>query len=145
MVVPRYRHQAVPLPDGSVLIIGGIDASGTPVKVIELFTLDAGFVSVGELPPNAGLIDFSATVLPDGRVLLAGGRIADGGAPVSSAFIARLDPLDGTIDIVATDRLGEPRAGHQATLLCDGTVLVAGGTADQSTYERYNPPAVGRR
>lgn len=150
MVVPRYRHQAVPLPDGSVLILGGItlDASNNPVPVdtIELFTLDAGFVALADkLPPNAGLLDFSATVLPDGRVLLAGGRIADGGPPVSSAFIARLDPLDGTVDIVATDRLGQPRAGHQATLLCDGTVLVAGGTADQSTYERYNPPAVGRR
>ncbi len=152
MVVPRSRHQAVPLPDGSVLIIGGVtldplDMTNTPnpVDTVELFTLDAGFVSVGTLPPNAGLVDFSATVLPDGRVLLAGGRLTVDGDPVPTTFIARLDPLDGTIDIVATDRLGQPRAGHQATLLCDGTVLVAGGTADQSTYERYNPPAVGRR
>lgn len=152
MIVPRSRHQAVPLPDGSVLIIGGVtldplDTTNTPqpVDTVELFTLDAGFVSVGELPPNAGLVDVSATVLPDGRVLLAGGRLTAGGDPVPTTFIARLDPLDGTIDIIATDRLGQPRAGHQATLLCDGTVLVAGGTADQSTYERYNPPAVGRR
>lgn len=150
MVVPRSQHRAVALPDGSVLILGGIDAAGLPVDTIELFTLDAGFVSLGdraedELPPSAGRVDFTATVLPDGRVLLAGGRLAPGGDPVSAAFIARLDPLDGTIDIVATDRLGQARAGHQATLLCDGTVLFAGGTADQSTYERYNPPALGRR
>jgi hypothetical protein len=151
MVVPRYRHQAVPLPDGSVLILGGLtlDTNGvpTPVATIEVFTLDAGFVALNDatLPPNAGLLDFSATVLPDGRVLLAGGRLVDGGSPLGTAFIARLDPFDATIDIVATDRLGEPRAGHQATLLCDGTVLFAGGTSLQSTYERYNPPAVGRR
>jgi hypothetical protein len=149
MVVPRYRHQAVPLPDGSVLILGGLTVDGTgavvPTDQIELFTTDAGFEVVGTLPPNAGLLDLSATVLPDGRVLLAGGRRAEGDVAVSSAFIARLDPIDGTIDIVATDRLGTPRAGHQATPLCDGTVLFAGGTADQSTYERYNPPAVGRR
>jgi hypothetical protein len=150
MVVPRYRHQAVPLPDGSVLILGGLtlDMNGmpTPVDTIEVFTLDAGFVALKDkLPPNAGLLDFSATVLPDGRVLLAGGRLVDGGTPVSTAFIASLDPFDASIDIVATDRLGEPRAGHQATVLCDGTVLIAGGTSAQSTYERYNPAALGRR
>jgi hypothetical protein len=38
-----------------------------------------------------------------------------------------------------------PRAHHQATLLCDGTVLVVGGTALPTPAERYNPPAVGRR
>jgi hypothetical protein len=146
MVVPRYQHQAVPLPDGSVLILGGLDGSAMPVSTIELFTIDAGFVALKDkLPATAGLLDFSATVLPDGRILLTGGRLVPGGPPVSSAFIARLDPLDGTIDIVATDRLGEARAGHQATLLCDGTVLIAGGTAGQSVYERYNPPAISRR
>jgi hypothetical protein len=151
MVVPRYRHQAVPLPDGSVLILGGLTIDPmdpqkrAAVRTIELFTLDGGFSIVGELPGSAGLLDFTATVLPDGRILLAGGRLVDGGEAQTSAFIARLDPLDATIDIVATDRLEEARAGHQATLLCDGTVLIAGGTPDQSTYERYNPPPVGRR
>ncbi len=145
MVVPRSRHQAVPLPDGSVLIFGGIDKDGNPVRTIELFSLDAGFAALDDLPPNAGLIDATATVLPDGRVLIAGGRLEVAGQAVSSAFIARLDPLDGTIDIVATDRLGEPRTGHQATVLCDGTVLMSGGTPTMSTYERYNPPALGRR
>lgn len=77
-------------------------------------------------------------------MLVAGGRLEPGGATIS-AFIARLDPLDGTVDIVATDRLAQARAGHQATVLCDGTVLVAGGTLDQTSYERYNPAALGRR
>ena len=145
MVVPRSRHVAVPLPDGSVLVLGGVDSNNLPISVVELFSLDAGFVAVGTLPPNAGRVDVSASVLPDGRVLIAGGRLEPAGAATTSAFIARLDPLDGSVDIVATDRLTEPRAGHQATLLCDGTVLFAGGTADQSVYERYNPPALGRR
>ncbi len=145
MVVPRSRHVAVPLPDGSVLVLGGVDVNNLPIDVVELFSLDAGFVAVGTLPPNAGRVDVSASVLPDGRVLIAGGRLEPAGAATTSAFIARLDPLDGSVDIVATDRLNVPRAGHQATLLCDGTVLFAGGTADQTAYERYNPPALGRR
>lgn len=144
MKVPRHHHQAVRLPDGSVLIIGGIDEFGQLVRTLELFAIDTGFVDVGLLPENAGLVDFTATTLPDGRVLLTGGRTLAG--PITSnAFIVQLDPFDGTVDVVPTDRLLVPRAGHQATLLCDGTILVSGGTADQTAYERYNPPAAGRR
>ena len=43
------------------------------------------------------------------------------------------------------DQLTTPRAGHQATLLCDGTVLISGGTTTQAVIERYNPPVAGRR
>ena len=143
--IPRHHHQAVRLPDGSVLIIGGLDATGKPILTMELFSLDGGFQKVmPDLPDNAGILDFTATTLPDGRVLLTGGRTKDG-LVTSNAFIARLDPFDGTVDVVPTDRLSVPRAGHQATLLCDGTVLIAGGTALQTEYERYNPPAAGRR
>ena len=148
MVVPRAHHQAVLMPDGSVLIIGGTtsDAAGTPgVGTLELFSLDAGFVDAGELPTNAGLVDVNATPLPDGRVLLSGGRRTVGGPALDTAFIVSLDPVNGSVNVVATDHMSMPRAGHQATLLCDGTVLVTGGTTSPSTAERYNPPALGRR
>ena len=141
--VPRWDHAAVRLPDGSVLIIGGRNASG-PVASIEVFTLEAGFIVQGFLPIGSGLTEFSVTPLPDGRVLIAGGRDATG-APVDSALIVRIDPLGGGIDLVNTDRLAVPRAGHQATLLCDGTVLLVGGTTDPTPAERYNPPSTGRR
>jgi hypothetical protein len=145
MLFPRSQHQAVRMPDGSVLIVGGIDAGGNPVATLELFTLYGGFMQVGLLPPNAGVIDFTATTLPDGRVLLAGGRLTPAGPPLATAFIVSLDPVDGAIDVVATDSLSTPRAGHQATLLCDGTVLVSGGATTQLPAERYNPPPDGRR
>jgi hypothetical protein len=157
MTTPRYDHQAVLMPDGSVLIIGGIKfdlvtGMPTPVDTLELFTLDAGFVELQDankvaikLPTNAGLIDFAATPLPDGRVLLTGGRRTIGGDPLDTAFIARLDPIDGSVDVVATDHMSSPRAGHSATLLCDGTVLITGGTTDTVPAARYNPPALGRR
>ncbi|MEO8841271.1 MAG: hypothetical protein ABI591_22665 [Kofleriaceae bacterium] len=157
MNTPRLGHRAVLMPDGSVLIIGGIyidPATGTrtPVATLELFTLDAGFTELKDannvpitLPANAGLIDFAATPLPDGRVLLTGGRRTEGGDPLDTAFIARLDPIDGSVDVVATDHMSSPRAGHSATLLCDGTVLITGGTTDIAPAARYNPPALGRR
>src|SRR5205085_757244 len=111
---------------------------------LELFTLDGGFKAVGNLPENAGLTENTATVLPDGRVLITGGRTV-AGAVTNTAFIARLDPLDGSVDVVPTDRLALPRANHQAAILCDGTILVTGGTAGPAVAERYNPSAIGRR
>jgi hypothetical protein len=159
MVVPRWGHRAVRLPDGSVLIVGGLtidpldpNREQVPVDTIEVFSpLDASFVTFpnganeGKLDVTAGLIGISATALPDGRVLIAGGQRTVDGPALSNAFIARLDPVDGDVDVVATDRLAVPRTNHQATLLCDGTVLVAGGTQGQAQFERYNPTAVGRR
>jgi hypothetical protein len=144
MKVPRHRHLAVRMPDSSVLIVGGLDANGATVARLELFSVDGGFQEVGELP--GGLIDFTATPLPDGRVLLAGGRASPGGPPLRNVFIARLDPTDGSVDVGETDPLATARAGHQAVLLCDGTVLLVGGTdASDAAAERYNPPSIGRR
>lgn len=145
MVIPRTQHQAVRMPDNSILIIGGLDATLAPVGALESFTIDGGFRSVGNLPETAGLLDMSVTALPDGRVLIAGGRRLPGGPPVNTAFIARLDPLDGSVDVVPTDRLSVPRANHQAAALCDGTILITGGAPGQPVAERYNPTPTGRR
>ena len=75
----------------------------------------------------------TATLLPDGKVLVAGG-VGDG-APASAELY---DPATGTW--TATGKMTEARHGHTATLLRDGTVLVAGGSdADHATAELYDP------
>ncbi|MDQ3370691.1 MAG: hypothetical protein M3680_35185, partial [Myxococcota bacterium] len=145
MVVPRRGHRAELMPDGSVLMIGGVDAAGAPVRTLERFAIDAGFVPVGELPPSAGVVDITTTQLPDGRILIIGGRTALDGPAVDTALIARLDLVDGSVDVVQTDRLATARAGHVAVTLCDGTVWVSGGSAGAPAAERYNPPPTGRR
>jgi hypothetical protein len=144
MAVPRHGHTATLMPDGSVLILGGLDNLEQPVATLELFSVDAGFVAVGDLPRGAGLVDFALTKLPDGRVLLTGGRLSQGSPPLNSAYVIRLN-FNQTVDVVATDHLAVARAGHHAVLLCDGTVLVTGGTTVQLPAERYNPPPDGRR
>lgn len=145
MKFPRHGHTATLMPDGSVLFIGGLDGLGQPVRKLELFSVDAGFVEVGDLPLGAGAVDFAATTLPDGRILISGGRPTPGDTPINNAYIARLDPLNGAVEVVATDHMAIARAGHQALSLCDGTILVSGGTPAQFPAERYNPPATDRR
>jgi hypothetical protein len=149
MLFPRRGHRAELMPDGSVLMIGGIDAAGAPIRQLERFVIDAGFVPAGELPATSGVVDITTTRLPDGRILIAGGRATPGGPAVDTAAIARLDFVDGTVDVVPTvDRLAVPRAGHHAVPLCDGTVWLGGGAAPAAggpEAERYNPPPLGRR
>ena len=72
---------------------------------------------------NEGRVDGnSATLLPDGRVLVAGGDR-------SSAEL--YDPRSGTWTPTAGMIAG--RGGHTATLLPDGRVLVAGGLGSGTT------------
>jgi hypothetical protein len=80
----------------------------------------------------------TATLLPNGKVLVAGGQNAD--APVASAEL--YDPSSGTFS--ATGNMTVPRAGHTATLLNNGKVLIAGGNsgtsgAAVSSAELYDP------
>ena len=147
MVVPRSGHAAVRLPDGSVLILGGVDASGMPVTTVERFSVDGGFVALpaDTLPPGAPTVDFATATLPDGRVLILGSKVGPGSPAQTVAFIASLDTTDDTVNIVPTDSLDTARDNPQAVLLCDGTVLVSGGTDASVPAERYNPPATDRR
>lgn len=64
----------------------------------------------------------TATTLPSGQVLVAGG-IADGGGSLASAEL--FDPARNAVQVLGS--LAARRAGHTATLLGDGRVLIAGG------------------
>jgi hypothetical protein len=68
----------------------------------------------------------TATTLPDGRVLVAGGCSLDGCGGADEAARAELfDPRAGRF--VAGPVMTQPRVGHTATALVDGRVLLVGG------------------
>lgn len=79
----------------------------------------------------------TATVLQNGKVLVAGGGV--GAIPVNAAEV--FDPASGKWS--STGTLNQARRGHQAAILPDGRVLVAGGRdADgepMPSAEVYNP------
>jgi WD40 repeat protein len=84
----------------------------------------------------------TATVLRDGRVLVAGGfkKSPDGRNQIYFQTAELFDPKSQTF--IQTGNMNVHRAGHTATLLPDGRVLIAGGFTEKgmtASAEIYNP------
>lgn len=133
---PRGGHTATLLPNGKVLVAGGYygsDGYAPPIltNTAELYDPQSGTWSfTGNLAAKRD--GHTATLLPNGKVLVAGGS-----DHMSSGATAELyDPATGTWS--STGNLNEKRAGHTATLLSSGKVLVVGGDAAGSA-ELYDP------
>ena len=162
MGTPRYNHTATLLADGRVLIAGGMSGPPAPgstsvVSVVlasyrgaRLAATSADVLATAELydpatgtfSPTGSMTDFrdghTATLLQDGRVLVAGG----GGEGYASRTSAELyDPA--TSSFSPTGSMSKGRWLHTATLLQDGRVLITGGKApNDQTYasaELYDP------
>jgi N-acetylneuraminic acid mutarotase len=126
MVSPRAYFGAVLLSTGKVLVAGGctaFNANGCSAVTAraELYDPNAGtFSATGSMAVARG--SFSLTVLPNGKVLAAGGETAaaDG---LSSCEL--YDPNTGKWTLVG--RLNVARGEHGAILLSTGNVLVVGG------------------
>jgi hypothetical protein len=111
------------LPSGKVLVAGGTqgDFSSDNLSSSELYDPNTGTWSLtGSL--NVARFGLTATLLPDGKVLVAGGESQDGAINNSAELY---NPTTGTWSY--TGSLSTGRYGHTATLLPNGEVLVAGG------------------
>jgi hypothetical protein len=135
----RYNHAAVLLPDGRVLVAGGGtgEYDSTVLASAELYDPATGkWMYTGGL--NTARRFHTMTLLPDGKVLVAGGLGADGGLLASAELY---DPATGTWSPTASMGLG--RGYHTATLLPNGKVLVAGAAGPEwspsASAELYDP------
>jgi len=121
MATAREQHTATLLADGRVLIVGGTTPTGTgdlqPTATVEIYDPSTGSFSVtGSMAEARSL--HTATFLPSGNVLVAGGGVENSTAEL-------YDPATGSFSITGGMEIG--RSGHTATLLPNGSVLVVGG------------------
>jgi hypothetical protein len=145
----RERNTMTLLSSGKVLVAGGRIFTGNGFSALssaELFDPQANqgvgaFTTIGNMNSPR---DFpTATLLSDGTVLLVGGFISyQTNLSASSAEIFNA----ATNSFTLTGSMSTPRTHHTASLLPDGTVLVAGGvpnsingTPSKSTAEIYSP------
>jgi len=133
----RYQQTATLLPDGRVLVAGGLFSPPLPGQnewksSTELYDPSTGAWASCPTPvptPNPdcpgplspGRYEHTATRLANGKVVVAGGT-TNSAALQSTEYY---DPATGTW--YGTGPLQQVRAGHAAVLLPDGQVLVAGG------------------
>jgi N-acetylneuraminic acid mutarotase len=125
----RYGHTATVLFNDDVLVAGGANSS-VAFNTAEVLHPDAGTWTdtalVGVM--SSARFNATATLLPDGNVLLAGGQSELGGSYIDTSEVYQVDKNPGDADIFAPiGSLSTPRAGHSATLLANGQVLVVGG------------------
>lgn len=154
MTVARLGNTLTVLANGNVLATGGTSsgtASGAgggqtigPTGTAEIYN-----VAAGKWAPTAGALstprfEHSATLLDDGRVLIAGGQ----GPPVSgaSAALVTTEIYDVAVDSFRkSNDMGDARFNHTAVKLPDRSVMVVGGAGGPngdislSTAEIFTP------
>ncbi|WP_437937919.1 Kelch repeat-containing protein [Sorangium sp. So ce341] len=141
MLVARYNHTATWLESGEVLVLGGqrnnFNAPAVePVDTVELYDPETDTWT-----PRASMatsrVDHTATLLPDGKVLAAGGEAGIHILPSAELY----DPETDTWTPVAP--MNDARHAHGAAILQpSGKVLVAGGwglSGELASAELYDP------
>ena len=137
----RFGQTATLLQNGKVLVAGGFNSASSDLalRMGELYDPATGYWTVSK---GNRLItsryEHTATLLPDGRVLVAGGYNTSSGV-LSSAEL--YTPSDNGGSWLAASDMGSPRNSHTATLLPNGNVLIAGGFYGTflSSSEFYTP------
>ena len=119
MRIPRYKHAAVLLDNGRVLIVGGSDNRDWRGKMDSAEDYDpaaGNFADAGRMSEARFKLTNAIVRLPEGKVLIAGGA---GHAEI-------FDPASLRFNLIAGPEM-DGRYFSTATLLSGGRVLLAGG------------------
>jgi len=143
MMNDRFGHAAVRLADGRVLIVGGksviLGQSETFLASAEIFDPGTGRFHPTKSPMHVARDRPTASLLPDGTALIAGGQDGDQTPRLAELF----DPKTERFTSLPAPLL-TPRMAHADVLTPSGQVLLAGGWSapTQTTLdavELYDP------
>jgi hypothetical protein len=135
MTAPRSGHTATLLPNGQVLIAGGMERNGVFFRSAELYDPMSARFAAASRNMSTQRVGHSATLLASGRVLIAGGWSSEG-------LLASAELYDPKTELFTpTGSMSVARGDFSATLLANGKVLVAGGESSGAllSAEIYDP------
>ncbi len=129
----RSTHTATKLADGSVLFLGGYDATGTVVNTGEIYDPATGTVTT-IMPMTQARTQHSATLMADDRVFVVGGsELFNPCTAVASLAGAKktVEVYDPATDMWTSGpdvpNVPDGIGGHGASLLANGQILITGG------------------
>ncbi|MGH2772071.1 MAG: kelch repeat-containing protein, partial [Actinomycetota bacterium] len=150
LLLPRFSHTATTLANGKVLVAGGCavptapeDADPCPIQTSSTEIFDPASGSwLPAAPMGFGRSGHTATLLADGRVLIAGGCLPPSDA-VDCPGNNSSEIYNPTLGVwLPAGPLSFGRRFHTATLLANGKVLVSGGKSGStalSASEIFDP------
>ncbi len=138
MMARRADHTATLLTNGMVLVAGGTPEQKDPAgggllpETAEIFDpVSNKFSVVATLLVRRA--QHTATLLPNGDVILAGGA-------GTNTIIERLHSENGRWTTLVAGLLQEPRTQHMAWLLPNGKIMFAGGTTRSNAFAEVFDP-----
>jgi N-acetylneuraminic acid mutarotase len=149
MTTSRAFHTSTLLPNGQVLLTGGVDwndGGGTALDTAEVYDPVAQTFTALSATMAQIRVGHTATLMRNGLVLLAGGCAGGANACSAASSSAEIyDPVAQTFTALSASMADPTLFDHQATLLPNGEVLLTGGFAasDESvnTAQLYDPIA----
>jgi subtilase family serine protease len=139
----RMGHRATPLPDGTVLVTGGMTSGLTPTNIAEIYNPWYNSFSPTNTNMRAARMGHAVTetALSGGRLVLLGGQ-----NQFSQGFLSSVEIYDPATKAFsdAPGSMQVDRSGLTATLLFDSRILVTGGSGSAaSTAELSKPTQCG--
>jgi hypothetical protein len=134
MNAARSGHVATVLPNGKVLLVGGVGVGWTFLSSAEVYDPATNtFTPTGDM--LAARESHTATLLSNGKVLIAGGHRGRRPSVTIYSSTEIYDPATGRF--TAGSEMTRIRHKHEAVLLADGRVLIAGGSDERDGHGAY--------
>jgi N-acetylneuraminic acid mutarotase len=134
MNAARSGHVATLLPNGKVLLVGGVGVGWTFLSTAEVYD-----PATNSFTPTDDMLaareSHTATLLNNGKVLIAGGHRGRRPSVTIYSSCELYDPATGRF--TAAGDMTRIRHKHEAVLLADGRVLIAGGSDERDGHGAY--------